>query len=353
MSSCDCDRKHIRHEHHHDYCLCHCTCRCHSEERENRCSCACHDGGHGGEGHGGGPEPGGYGGTTVGWKNPGRPGHTCGTSTGQVPGGVLQPGNFGHTPPNRWPGPRDQLFLPFLFMRANPGDLAARPVVGPFWESPDILLLAGVEPAFAPAVPPDLGQTALAEQPNTLYAHVWNFGLAQAPNVVVEFYWCDPSLGIGPASANLIGEAMVSLGARGSGQSHALVKCPAAWTPKFRTTMLASILVFCVLFNHQSESPSYSIAMIGAAIWFAASDRRWWRTTLIVACFVVVDLASTSLLPHAIYEQYYVKYLLKTVPLIPLWIVIQCELFGLIDTTGSSERAEPNELNMVTPELHA
>ena len=50
------------------------------------------------------------------------------------------------------------------------------------------------------AVPPDLGQTAQAGKPTTLYAHVWNFGISDAPNVVVEFYWCDLTLGFnGPA----------------------------------------------------------------------------------------------------------------------------------------------------------
>jgi hypothetical protein len=96
-----------------------------------------------------------------------------------------------------------------------------------------VLLLAGVDPAAAPAVPPELGQTALAGQPNTVYAHVWNFGVAAAPNVVVEFYWCDPTLGIGPAGAHLIGYGTVALGARGSGRSHAVVKCPTAWIPTF------------------------------------------------------------------------------------------------------------------------
>jgi hypothetical protein len=145
----------------------------------------------------------------------------------------LTPGNFDPKPPNRWPGQRSDLYLPFLFIRANAGDLGARPVVGPFWESPDILLLAGVDPSVAPPVPPELGQTALAGLPNTVYAHVWNFGLSQAPNVVVEFYWCDPTLGIGPTGAHLIGQTMVSLGARGSGRSHAVVKCPTAWVPTF------------------------------------------------------------------------------------------------------------------------
>jgi hypothetical protein len=150
-----------------------------------------------------------------------------------VPGGALDPCDFGTPPWNQWPGERPDLFLPYLFMRANAGDLGARPVVGPFWESPDVLLLAGVEPAVAPPVPPQLGDTALAGKPNTIYAHVWNFGLSGAPNVVVEFYWCDPSLGIGPGGAHLIGHTSLSLGARGSGRAHAVAKCPTPWVPTF------------------------------------------------------------------------------------------------------------------------
>lgn len=179
------------------------------------------------------PQPPAQDGTSIGWKNPRRPGRHCGTSTGTLPGGELSPSDFDPKGPNTWPGQRADLYLPFLFMRANPGDLGARPVVGPFWESPDILILADTEPAVAPRVPPRLGDTAIVGRPNTLYAHVWNFGMAQAPNVVVEFYWCDPSLGIGPAGAHLIGQTMVSLGSRGSGKSHTVVKCPIAWNPTF------------------------------------------------------------------------------------------------------------------------
>jgi len=205
-------REHREHEHHHHH---HHECGCEEKKPEKPA------------------EPSKPKGTSVGWKNPKRPGRHCGTSTGQVPGGELDPCNFSTPPWNQWPGQRGDLYLPFLFMRANAGDLGARPVVGAFWESPDILLLAGVESAVAPAVPPELGQTALAGQPNTIYAHVWNFGLSSAPNVVVEFYWCDPTLGIGPAGAHLVGNTSVSLGARGSGRSHAVVKCPTSWVPTF------------------------------------------------------------------------------------------------------------------------
>jgi hypothetical protein len=119
-------------------------------------------------------------------------------------------------------------------MRTHPGDLGARPIVGaPFWESPDIFLLAGVHPAMAPDVPRQLGQNAIAGEPNTLYAHVWNFGKAAANEVMVEFYWCDPSLGITAGSVHLIAQKVISLGHKGSGKCHELVKCPEPWTPTF------------------------------------------------------------------------------------------------------------------------
>jgi hypothetical protein len=166
---------------------------------------------------------------------PRRPTRRPGTSTGRLDeGGPLTKGDINAPDiPGVWVGPRADMDLPYLFMRANPGDLGARPVVGPFWESPDIFILAGVTPALAPALPPALGQTALAGQPNTLYAHVWNFGNAAAKEVLVEFYWCNPSLGISAGSVNLVAQTPVSLGAKGSGQSHAVVKCPEPWTPTF------------------------------------------------------------------------------------------------------------------------
>lgn len=221
------DHGHKGHGHHHDHCGC-CT--------HKQCCDGCrgheHTGDKGTGTAGGSPTRPGAG-ITLGWKNPNRPARHYGTSTGVIPGGELDPCDFSTPPWNSWPGTRGDLFLPFLFLRANAGDLGARPVVGPFWESPDILLLADVDPAVAPAVPPDLGQTAQAGKPTTLYAHVWNFGVSDAPNVVVEFYWCDPALGINANGAHLVGVTLVSLGARGSGRSHAVVKCPTPWYPTF------------------------------------------------------------------------------------------------------------------------
>lgn len=167
--------------------------------------------------------------------NPQRPQRPQGPSNGRVDDPTpLTPGDLQHPhPPGEWGGPRKDLYLPFLFMRAFPGDFGGRPVDGPFWESPDIFIVPSVDPSVAPAVPATFGDVALANQPNTLYAHVWNLGQAGAAEVIVEFYWCDPSLGVNLASTHLIAQTTISLGPKGSGHAHAVVKCPVAWTPTF------------------------------------------------------------------------------------------------------------------------
>jgi hypothetical protein len=73
----------------------------------------------------------------------------------------------------------------------------------------------------------------LANAPNTVYAHVWNLGKSSAREIVVEFYWLDPALGINGGGTHLIGQAFTALGSRYSGHSHAVVKCPEAWEAKY------------------------------------------------------------------------------------------------------------------------
>jgi hypothetical protein len=111
-------------------------------------------------------------------------------------------------------------------------------------------VLPNVEAAAAPLMPPQLGLSAVAGAPNTLYAHVWNLGKSPAYRVRVEFYWLNPSLGISRADAHLIGAAYLDLGDRfthfpdwrridrpyGSYMSrgaHAIIRCPVSWNPVF------------------------------------------------------------------------------------------------------------------------
>jgi hypothetical protein len=158
------------HRHHHH--------RTHEDERTNitvnvnlgSFSCCPPFGSTGGTGTGG-----------TGTGGTGRPVHGTGTSDGSGSGGLGAPGgiiSIPSRPPTVWPGPRTQLYLPFLFIRATAGDTAARPITGTFWESPDILILPGVAPSAAPPIPPDLGGVAKSNADNTVYAHVCKLPLS-------------------------------------------------------------------------------------------------------------------------------------------------------------------------------
>jgi hypothetical protein len=95
-----------------------------------------------------------------------------------------------------------------------------------------------------------------------------------------------------------------------------------------RRLYLCSVLVFCLIFNHQAESPTFVVAITGAAIWFAAIQRpsRWeWALLGFVVVFTI--LASSDLMPRAIQRDFFDRYRFKTVPLIALWVELQRRLW--------------------------
>jgi hypothetical protein len=128
--------------------------------------------------------------------------------------------------------PRKDRFLPFLLVRSILNDNGTRPIGGVFWDSPDIWIAEG-DPSVTPDLPAGPGGVIREGVPNTLYAHVWNLGLAPIVGVRVEFYWCDPSLAANPAFIHLIGTTSVDLPPRVSLECHRLVKCRTPWIPEF------------------------------------------------------------------------------------------------------------------------
>jgi hypothetical protein len=140
-------------------------------------------------------------------------------------GTLTAPGVSGGQPPGR----ADQ-FLPYLLVRAFPGDHGDRPSAQPCWESCDIWTAPG-DPSTSPAIPTTIGGLVTAGQPHTVYAHVWNLGHAPIAAVRVEFYWANPALGVDAANVHLIGITRVDLAPNISAQCHQLVKCPKPWVP--------------------------------------------------------------------------------------------------------------------------
>ena len=106
----------------------------------------------------------------------------------------------------------------------------------------------------------------------------------------------------------------------------------------FRLTYLCSVLLFCVIFNHQSESPTFVIGVAGAAIWFAALARRTKAEWALFGFFVVCTiLASSDAMPDVIQRELFDKYRFKTVPCIVLWIELQRRLWSGASVTAEDQ----------------
>lgn len=94
----------------------------------------------------------------------------------------------------------------------------------------------------------------------------------------------------------------------------------------WRLRYVASVLIFCVIFNHQSEGPSFVIAMAGVGIWFALARRSWQRLVVLGFVLVFTVLTSSSLAPQPIRAELF-DLRFKTVPMLVVWVVLQFELW--------------------------
>jgi len=93
---------------------------------------------------------------------------------------------------------------------------------------------------------------------------------------------------------------------------------------EFRWRLLASILLWVVIFNHKAESPTFIIAMCGVGLWYFFSNpksdfEKKINLALAVLGFVLTSLSPTDLFPRVIRENYITPYVLKVVPCILIW----------------------------------
>lgn len=95
----------------------------------------------------------------------------------------------------------------------------------------------------------------------------------------------------------------------------------------FQMMILASTLLFIVLFSSGSESPTFIIAVAGVMLWFlmqknkSAVDIALLLFVIILTCFSFSDL-----FPKSIKENYIMKYSLKALPCCLVWFRVCYEL---------------------------
>ena len=96
----------------------------------------------------------------------------------------------------------------------------------------------------------------------------------------------------------------------------------------FRLMLLASVLIFTVIFSSGSESPTYIIAFVGVAIWFVIQSKP--ISNLYIALFIfaliLTSLSPSDLIPKDIKDNYIRPYALKALPCVLIWFAIIYEM---------------------------
>jgi hypothetical protein len=100
--------------------------------------------------------------------------------------------------------------------------------------------------------------------------------------------------------------------------------------------------MFCVLFNHKSESPSFIVAIAGIAIWFAVSarDRATWSVLAVVV--IGTMLSSNDVMPVALQKRVFDPYRFKTLPVLLVWAIVQWRLWRLQPALRTASTPPPS-----------
>ncbi len=96
----------------------------------------------------------------------------------------------------------------------------------------------------------------------------------------------------------------------------------------FRQTLLASVLMFVLLFSTGSESSGYIIALIGVVIWYTAAPwkRGLWELGLMVFAFILTSLSPSDLFPAFLRKTLVQPYALKALPVTIIWFQLCYEM---------------------------
>lgn len=108
-----------------------------------------------------------------------------------------------------------------------------------------------------------------------------------------------------------------------------------------RLSMLCSTLVFMIIFNHKAESATFVIAVTGVAIWYATQAPNPVDRILIVLAFLLTVLSPTDLVPKSVRIGIVLKYALKALPCVLIWIRMQQRL--LLGPAPESASPSPSE----------
>lgn len=151
----------------------------------------------------------------------------------------------------------------------------------------------------------------------------WNFMLQMDHTMSYGYSvlgWLNTWFGMEPEKIMVLGFGLILL-------LIPLLKTGEYKNDRFRILMLSSVLLWVILFNHKSESPTFIIAVSGIALWFFTQTKiSKTDIFLVLVAFIFTCLIASDIFPRFIRKDYAEPYVWKVVPCILIWIKIWIDL---------------------------
>jgi len=91
--------------------------------------------------------------------------------------------------------------------------------------------------------------------------------------------------------------------------------------------LLASVLLFTVLFSTASESPTYIIAFIAPCIWYVMQTPARWKNALFIFVLIGTSFSHSDLVTPWVKHHIVVPYAFKAFPCLLMWLVLVCQIW--------------------------
>jgi len=96
----------------------------------------------------------------------------------------------------------------------------------------------------------------------------------------------------------------------------------------FRRLFLCSVLVYVVLFNHQSERATFVIGYTGIVVWYVSFAPSRVRNAILALTLLVMLVHDVDIVPRWVKSEILIPYRIKGIPCLVAWFVMQAELFA-------------------------
>jgi hypothetical protein len=93
----------------------------------------------------------------------------------------------------------------------------------------------------------------------------------------------------------------------------------------FRMLILATLMMWMILFNHMTEPSSFIIEMTGIGLWYFAFRRGSFDLILLLAALFFISLVGLDIFPHAWRDEFFGPYKVKAMPGIIIWVKASLE----------------------------